>query len=84
MNNSNESLHTFHIQSKDGIVLVHEYFSDEGLEALAVPLSHNVRFTKDRAPTSSKVTEPRLERFKTWLARRYFRLYGSWCSYDSE
>ena len=64
--------HTYQIVLKDGVILVLEYTGDEGLKALVVPSSHNVKFTKGQASCSPAVAKPKLERFKIWMAPKIF------------
>jgi hypothetical protein len=69
---TDDSPHTYQIVFKDGVILVLEYIGDEGLNALVVPATHNVRFTKGQASCPPEDTKPKLKRFKTWVAPKIF------------
>lgn len=69
---TDDSPHTYQIVFKDGVILVLEYFGEEGLEALVMPPFHNVKFTKGQASGPPEVPKPKYERFKTWVALKMF------------
>jgi hypothetical protein len=69
---TDDSPHTYQIVFKDGVVLVLEYFGNEGLDALVVLATHNVRFTKGQTFCPPEDTKPKLERFKIWIAPKIF------------